>query len=451
MARVLPFVGTRYNPKAVENLAGVMAPPYDIISPSMQEALYQLSPFNIVRLILGKDQVDDDEYNNKYQRAASFLKDWRSKGIVIDDPCKNFYVYQQEFRMPDNKVRVRTGFFAAILIEDPEKGMIHGHERTFEGPKADRLKLLRSTNCNLSPIFCLYDDPQKYSDDLLRAITEKEPSRTDLTDDEGVRHRLWVLSNSSKVKQLSAMMQNRKFFIADGHHRYETAVQYCMEKAMAQGLRKNDHPSYTYVFSFLMNSNSDGLVILPTHRVLSKEFGEGVNHAEVMQDLEEFFEVIPLHVDLKKAQSEGERITREIETSAAKSTTFAMVLPGGKGCLLRLKTDKPIRDEMRSSPPPVIAKLDVSVLHEYIIPKIWIGNPEVELDDQDVFYVRGADEALTMLGHPTFASAVFLMNAPCVEQVQEIASLKLRMPHKTTYFYPKLLTGMVLRDLSAPW
>ena len=452
MARVLPFVGTRYNPKAIEDLSSVMAPPYDVISPALQEALAQRHPYNIVRLILGKDQIDDDEYNNKYQRAASYLKDWKSKGILMDDPCKNFYIYQQEFTTPDGKRHKRTGFFAAILVEDPEQGgMIKGHEQTFEGPKADRLKLLRSTNCNLSPIFCLYSDKEKAGDEIIRSVIEKEQPRIELKNDEDVVHRLWLMSGSAKVKQLSALMQSKNFFIADGHHRYETALRYAREMARSQNLNKKDHPPFTYVMAYLTNCDDEGIVILPTHRVLSAELGEGVDHEEVIRDLKEFFNVIPVHVDLKKSEAEAARLTKEVEVLSQKGPAFAMVLPGGKGCILSLKPDTSIGEEMRSELPPVIANLDVSILHEYLIPKVWVGNPEMELDDHDIFYVRGASNALDMLGHPTFASAVFLMNAPRVEQVQEIAGQNLRMPHKTTYFYPKLLTGMVLRDLSAPW
>jgi uncharacterized protein (DUF1015 family) len=329
--------------------------------------------------------------------------------------------------------------------------MIRGHEHTFEGPKADRLKLLRTTNCNLSPIFCLYTDPEKATDAIVLSTIEKDPPRIELTDDEGVTHRLWVLVTSAKVKQLSALMQDKRFFIADGHHRYETALQYCKEMARAQEIGKNDHPPYTYIFAYLTNCASEGIVILPTHRVLTSELGEGVDHAEVMEDLQACFAVTPIQVDMKKPDSEGARLRREIEDLRGDSTAFAMVLPGGKGALLRLKPGADVAEEIGGQLPPQIARLDVSILHEYVIPKVWIGNPEIELDDHDISYVHDAGQALRMLDHPTSASAVFLMNPPSVEQVKEVASENLRMPHKTTFFYPKLLSGMVLRDLSAPW
>jgi uncharacterized protein (DUF1015 family) len=450
MARVLPFVGTRYNPKAVENLAAVMAPPYDVITPEQQDHLYKADTHNIVRLILGKEQVDDDEYSNKYQRAASLFKEWKSNGVLMDDPCKNFYVYQQEFRLADKKVHKRTGFFAAVKVEDPEKGRIRAHEHTFEGPKEDRLKLLRSTHCNLSPIFCLYSDVAKETDEILSSIT-KEPPRIELTTEDKVTHRLWLLSNSVKVKQLSALMQDREFYIADGHHRYETAVRYAQEMSRITGRKRGEHPSFTYTMAFLTNCDSEGLMILPTHRVLSPELGEGIEYSEILDDLKQYFTVSAVKVDLKKAATEGPRLCAKLEALGKKSMSFGMVLPGGKGYLLSLKPGAKIRSEMPERMDKDIAGLDVSVLHNYIIAQVWVGNPEIELDDQDIFYPKDAATALKMLGAPTYASAVFLMNPPRMEQVRAIASKGLRMPHKTTFFFPKLLSGMVLRDHSAPW
>jgi uncharacterized protein (DUF1015 family) len=450
MARVLPFVGTRYNPKAVENLSAVMAPPYDVISPEQQDQLYKADPHNIVRLILGKGQVDDDEYSNKYQRAASLLKEWKSNGILMDDPCRNLYVYQQEFRTPDKKLRKRTGFFAAVKVEDPEKGRIRAHERTFEGPKEDRLKLLRSTHCNLSAIFCLYSDPARECDEILASVI-KEPPRMELTTDDKVIHRLWLLSNSAKVKQLSALMQDREFYIADGHHRYETAVRYAQEMSRLTGRKSGERPPFTYTLAFLTNCDSEGLTILPTHRVLSPELGEGIEYDEILDDLKQYFDVTPLKLDLKKAPTEGPRLCAKLELLGKKAMSFAMILPGGKGYSLGLKHGARIKSEMPENMDKDIASLDVSVLHHYIIAQVWVGNPEIELDDQDIFYPKDAASALKMLGAPTYASAVFLMNPPKMEQVRTIASKGLRMPHKTTFFYPKLLSGMVLRDHSAPW
>ncbi len=451
MTRVAPFIGTRYNPTAVGDLSKVMAPPYDVISPEMQEALYQKSPYNVVRMILGKEEMGDDEYNNKYERAASFLREWKNNGLLIDDPGKFFYIYQQEFQTADKAVHVRTGIFAAIQLEGAGKGKILAHEHTFSGPKADRLKLLRSTRCNLSPIFCLYSDPEKESDRLIEEVVKKDAPRIELKDDEGVIHRLWLMSDPIKVKSLAKRLQDLPFFIADGHHRYETAVTYCQEmKNSREAEERRKTQPWSHTLSFLTNCEADGLLILPTHRVLSAELGADIDHAEILEDLACFFDVTPFQVNLKQPETEGVRIEKELREKGQGSTAFAMVLPGGKGYYLRLKKDANLREELVDPDThEEVAQLDVTVLHQYILPQVWIGNPEMELDDQDIFYVKDSAKSLAMLGAPTHASAVFLMNPPTMEQVRNIASHNLRMPHKSTYFYPKLLTGMVLRDHQA--
>ena len=333
-------------------------------------------------------------------------------------------------------------------IDPGEKSRIHAHEHTFEGPKADRLKLLRSTCCNLSSVFCLYSDAQYETDRILADVMAKEPPRMELTDDDHVTHRLWLMSDRAQIKRLSGLMQDKDFFIADGHHRYETAVRYYQEmrKSHGQGPEGRVCPPSAYVMAFLTNCDSPGLRILPTHRVLSRELGEGVEIAEVLDDLKEHFEVTPVKVDLKKAPTEGPRLLEKLQELGKNGTAFAMVLPGGKGYYLALKSREAIGEEIGEDVPADIAALDASVLHQYIVPQVWVGNPEMEFDDHDIFYVKDAADALKMLGAPTFASAVFLMNAPSVEQVRKIAMQNLRMPHKSTYFYPKLLTGLVLRD-----
>jgi uncharacterized protein (DUF1015 family) len=452
MARVLPFVGTRYNPNAVEDVAKVMAPPYDVITPEQQNALYAASPYNVVRLILGKETPGDDEYNNKYHRAASFFQEWKREGVLINDPGKSLYVYQQEFTGSNGKRLVRTGVFAAVKVEDPAKGKIHAHEHTFEGPKADRLKLLRSTRCNLSAVFCLYSDPEHRTDAMYKKSMEKESPRIEITDDDGVVHRLWVVSEREEIRGISDLLQDKELFIADGHHRYETAVRYFQEMNHSGDCRKGDHPSYAYTLAYLSNWDSEGVEILPTHRVLSSDLEEGVDHEEVIEDLKQYFTVKPFKVDLKKmTPADVRNVTDTLEQMGKERTAIAMVLPGGKGYYLHLRPDADILSEMSSDIAEPVGRLDVSILHNYIIPTAWIGNPEMELDDQDVFYVKDAMVALGKLKSPVNASAVFLMNAPTKEQSLDIASANLRMPHKSTYFYPKLISGMVIRDHSAPW
>lgn len=449
MARVLPFVGTRYNSQMVD-ISRVVSPPYDVIDADLQEKLYEREAHNIVRVILGKQQREDDDYNNKYQRAASYLREWSGEGVLLNDSEKCFYVYRQQFTIPGGQELTRTGFFAAIRLEDPEKGNIRGHEHTFEGPKADRLNLTRATACNLGPIFCLYSEPERQTDEILAQASQGKPVY-DFQADDGVRHSLWLLTDKPLVKRLSSLLQGNEFFIADGHHRYETAVRYAKEMSRLTGRTKGECPSYTYTLAFLTNCEAPGLQILPTHRLLSQELGEDVEREELLEDLQEYFKVREIKFDPRKAAQEGPRLLAEIEALRDKGTAFCLALPDGLALVLELRKDKSILEVMPEDKPEEVNRLDVSILHDYLISQLWVGNPEIELDDSDVFYVKDPAEAVAALCAPRHCSAAILMNPPRMDQVREIAGLGLRMPHKTTYFYPKLLTGLVLRDLNAPW
>ncbi len=448
MARVIPFIGTHYNPGAVGSIEKVVAPPYDVISSEMQDALYEASEFNIVRLILGKDNLDDDDYANKYERAAASLRDWKAQGVLLEDESKSFYVYEEEYQTPDGKVYKRTGFFAAIKLDKPGEGRIHAHENTFEGPKADRLKLMRATSCNLSPIFCLYSDKAQKTDKLLNKVKQERP-RYELTDKDGVVHRLWVMSDMHEIKKLSDLMQERDFFIADGHHRYETAWRYYQEVKKDGEADEKQRKAAAYTLAVLVNCDSEGLQILPTHRVLSNDMAEDASEDEVLEDLGEFFDLKAFKVDMKASDKEASGIMQQLVKLGEKSNAFALVFPNGNGYYISRKDDDGIYEEMPENLDRKVAELDVSILHHYIIQHVWVGNPEMELDDHDIYYVKDAAKALEMLKSPTKAAAVFLMNGPTMQQVENIAGNNLRMPHKSTYFYPKLLTGLVIRDHQA--
>ncbi|MFW5870265.1 MAG: DUF1015 domain-containing protein [Candidatus Sumerlaeota bacterium] len=449
MARVIPFIGTHYNPGAIDDIANVVAPPYDVISPEQQEALYDKSEHNIVRLILGKEDIEDDDYANKYERAAAMLRDWKAQGVLLDEDSKAFYIYEEEYQTPDGKTHKRTGFFAAIKLEKPGEGRIHAHENTFAGPKADRLKLMRATHSNLSPIFCLYSDKNGETDKLIENFKLKNKPRYEMTDIDNVTHRLWVMNNGPEIKKLSDMMQDQDFFIADGHHRYETAWRYYQEMKEESEASDTERRAAAYTLAVLTNCESEGLQILPTHRVLSSDMTGDASPEEVVEDLQEFFDLSPLDIDMKNPGKNATSIMKKLTELGKQSNAFAMVLSDGQGFYLTRKDDDQIYEEMPDDLDPKLARLDVSILHHYIIQRVWIGNPEMELDDSDIFYVKDATAALNMIKAPTRAAAVFLMNGPTMGQVQDIAGNNLRMPHKSTYFYPKLLTGLVLRDHTA--
>lgn len=448
MAEVMPFVATRFSNRNGEDLARVLTPPYDVIDAKMQQGFYESDPHNIVRIDFGRENPSDTEFENRYSRSGETWKKWKSEGVIAEDPKKSFYVYEQEFALPDGRVVRRRGFFAAVKLEDFSEGGIRAHEHTFDGPKADRFRLMRATHSNMSPIFCLYDDPACTIDQLIAAgIEGQQPIECAFGE---VTQRLWTLCKPSVIEAIRAAMAKQTLFIADGHHRYETSLLYRDE--MRQALRqKNGRQPYDYTLMYLNNIHDEGLVILPTHRVLSREACMGTEIEEILEDLREFFDVEPLKIDMGDLENEARRVMGLLATAGEQGIAFIMSLCKGRAFLLKLKPDADLDamiDEEDVS--PLIKRLDVTILHRYIINHAWLGNPEIELDDQDVNYVKDAAQALSCMSHTKWGVA-FLLNPTRIEQVCEIARAGMRMPHKSTYFYPKLVTGMVMRDMNSPW
>jgi uncharacterized protein (DUF1015 family) len=448
MADIRPFVATRYAPKNGADLSQVLTPPYDVIDPALQQTLLDRHPNNLVRVDFGRTQPNDDDYENRYTRAGSLWQQWKKDGTLVEDVKKCVYVYEQEFTLADGKTYRRRGFFAAVHLEDFSQGGIRAHEHTFDGPKADRFRLMRATNTNLSPIFCVYDDAEKAVDALLeQAVAGREPVEAQF---DGVIHRMWPVCESPTVKAMRERMADKTLFIADGHHRYETSLNYRNEMRSLMEGAKGERP-FDFTMMFLANIHDEGMVVLPTHRVLSKEACHGVNAEEALEDIKEYFDVKPMKLNQEKLESEAKRLTKELAAAGAKRPSFIVMVPKGRPFLVSLKQGVDL-DEMidEEAMPPEVKALDVTILHSYLIGRGWLGNPEIELDDQDVIYVKDPLDALQRLCTCKFGAA-FLMNPTRIEQVCEVARAGQRMPHKSTYFYPKVVTGMVMRDLDSPW
>ncbi|MCX7717015.1 MAG: DUF1015 domain-containing protein [Candidatus Sumerlaeaceae bacterium] len=445
MADILPFIGTRYNSQLIGNLSCVLAPPYDVISPEMQDELYARHENNVVRLILGKDEAGDDNFSNKYVRAANTLKAWRSDGILIEDEKPAIYCYEQEFKMPSGEIKRRRGFFALVKLEDYASGRIRAHEQTFAGPKADRLKLLRATHANLSAIFVIFNDPKN---EVMSMVSERMTDKPweEVTDDDGVIHRLWVVQKRDFLVRLREAMQSRQLFIADGHHRYETAINFRNEMREATGRRDGNQP-FDYMMMYLTNAEQDGLVILPTHRVLSRSFMSDINMKEVIAELKENFDLKDDKVDLAKPDTDGRKVIETVEKLGKKSMAFGMVSADGKVKYLTLKkgvspVDLVDDDELQEP----VKRLDVTVLHHYILNHVFVGNPEFELEEDECFYVRDVKRVFDLLKSRK-AGLAFIMNATPMDQVTEIVKAGIKMPHKSTYFHPKIISGLVIRNM----
>ena len=442
MAKIEPFAALRYAPDLRPSLSELLTPPYDVISRGLQQELYDRHGNNLVRIDLGKEEPGDDDRVNKYARASRLWEEWKAGGVIVRDPRPALYVYEQEFDLPRREHARRRGFFCAVALESLQGGGIRAHERTFPGPKADRLKLMRATQCNLSPIFCVYDDERRQADRLIdQAIESHAPEEVRI---DGIVHRLWTVDGAEAIEGIVEAMRDLALYIADGHHRYETCLQYRDEEQKHRGESGGSAPSQSTLM-VLANMHQEGMEILPTHRLLAMSPGKTLDSEASWSKLSEGFAITAIEVDADPNRAAGE-ILRALEQAGRTSSSFAMLLPGDRCRILTLRSDVDL-DTLIPDPETIaqVKRLDVTILHHYILPATWFGDEEPGHDD--ITFVKDAAEAIEMIRSGGFAGG-FLLNPTKMEQVREIAELGRRMPQKSTYFYPKLITGLVMRDLT---
>jgi uncharacterized protein (DUF1015 family) len=430
MAQITPFAGLHYNTEKVA-LADVIAPPYDIIKGRMRSELIARSEYNVVRVELPEGSDD-----SKYDQAARLLQEWRESGVLVED-SPIYYCYEQEFQVPGTGIRKkRRGVLGALRLEEFGQG-VQPHEHTLSGPKQDRLKLLRATRANISPIFGLYDDSDGWATALLNNVC-LDPPLVEATDSEGVIHRLWRISDDETVNAVEASLENETLLIADGHHRYETALNYrneCIARAQAQGRDWTGAEPENHVLMMCVATMDEGLIVLPTHRLV-KNAGES-QIANLPAALAEFFTVEPL-------AEEGSAALLQAIEGEEKGRLGLRVK--GHSYALRLKEDTEYSAALDAARSDAYNALDVSILHRLILERqLGIGAGELAAGEH-VAYTIDAAEALRQVDSGE-AQAAFLLRATPVEQVQEVAAAGDKMPQKSTYFYPKLMTGLVLRPL----
>ena len=410
MAKIYPFRSLRYAPDKVP-IDKVVTQPYDKISKEMQERYYAAHPNNIVRIILGKSDPSDSLDQNVYTRAAAYLKEWRASGILQQLPEASLFVYFQRFNVPDeNELRVRKGFVALGELEDYANKVVFPHERTLTGPKKDRLELLRHTRTQFEQIFMLYEDPEQRIDHTLEEIARRTPDIR-LKDEYGVEHSMWMVTDHERIRFIQAQMENKKLIIADGHHRYETALAYRDEM---RGEKGSDRLPMTF-----FNTSSPGLTILPTHRVLANV--PGFEPSAFFNRAGEFF--------YRTESSKAERIT-------------VGVFVNDRMSFLQLRSSV----DLRSLMPDLSEKqrtLDVVILHRLLLEKCLGITEEAVKKETYITYVRGREAAINAVRAGT-AQIAFLLNPTRLEQLRDIAFEGNVMPQKSTDFYPKVLSGLTM-------
>ena len=430
MAEIFAFPALRYDSEKVR-LGDVVTQPYDKISPEMQDKYYQASPHNLVRIILGRPEGPETPTNNRYTYAAECLKEWRKTGILAQDP-PSIYAYSQRFAVPGSSQQVeRRGFIAAGRIHDYSENVIYRHEQTLAKPKSDRLNLLRATHAHFGQIFMLYSDPAQTIDSLLFGDDRHEWQ--EVTDEYGVLHRLRRISNPATLNIVRTEMADRKMIIADGHHRYETALNFRTEAGNGnQALRDNAAKA---MMTFV-NMDSPGLVILPTHRVV---FGlPDFEPSSLLKGARELYEVRQL------GNIGGQEAVKMLRDSASKAISFLAATKGGSYLLAAKHATS---DRLSTEFSPRLRKLDVVHLHSLLLEKVLGITRQQIIDQQHIRYLRDAEEALNLVKTDPEVNVTFLMNPVSIEQVREIAFAGEVLPQKSTDFYPKLLSGLTILPL----
>lgn len=423
-ANVQAFRGIRYNREKVRDLDAAVAPPYDVISPDQKEGFLARHPDNVVRLIL----PDEAEGRDKYSRAGHLLREWLDGGILLQDDEPSMYVCAQEYEVGGDTIR-RIGLTCLVRLEDYGSGLILPHERVLARPREDRLNLIRATRANLDSVFGLHNG--KGVQAILQRITAGEKPTAQATDTAGITCRMWKASDPALVDELATRLNDEPILIADGHHRYDSALTYRNEMRAKTGSVDPNAP-YEFVMMTVVSFEDKGLTILPTHR-----FVRGVVDEKALLDrLGDSFDATEYAAD---------DLAQAVATKHDAGAVFGLYLGGGKAYMLRLKDSvDPTALDIPGS--DALKRLDVTVLHSMILDGILGIDTRTPEGQAIVAYTRDDSEAITRVDSREFRLS-FMMNAMRVEEVREVAAAGDIMPQKSTFFYPKLLTGMVMRTM----
>ena len=433
MAHIEPFRALRYHPEKV-SVAEVATQPYDKITPEMQERYYAANTYNFVRIILGKRGDDDSPENNVYTRSAALFRSWRTEGVLVQDPEPTLYGYSQQFTAPASNLQFeRRGFIARGKLEDYAAGVVFRHEQTLSKPKADRLDLLRATRAHLEQIFMLYSDPAQ---EIENAMAETDRPVIEMTDEYGVLHRVWRITKPEAIEFVRHKMQDKKLIIADGHHRYETSLNYRNERRQHEENANLSHLApYEFTMMTFVNMESTGLLILPTHRVVHglaefsvSAFRDGASN---------FFSV------------------EEVDSAVTPARASTILREAGRtgGALLAVTADRAFLLDRPKAADSVFTGfslrqqgLDVVQLHKCILEGVLGISAQAIRDQRNVIYLRDASEAMKMVRQGE-ANVAFLMNPVRMKQVRDLAFAGEVLPQKSTDFYPKLLSGLTIYAL----
>ncbi len=440
MATVVPFKGILYNPDKINDPADVTTPPYDVISPVEQQQFHERHPHNVIRLILGKKTERDTEKNNPHTRAADYFNTWLAEDIIKKDSAEAFYLKSIEYEF-EGKTITRFGVIVMVGLEPFDKGVILPHEKTFSKVKSERLELMKKTHCNFCPIFSLYPDSGILLNLLMESIQDKKADIT-FSDDQDHLHKMWRITDPELHKAFSKGLEGKSIFIADGHHRYETALNYRNLLAKQNKDFNKKHPS-NYVLMYLCSMKDPGLVVLPAHRLLKQVSLEMIDHA--LKAAEAFFDITSFPFTMENQKQVQADFVKNLNNRSDSNAIGLLSKYDDRFFLFSLKhgvMEKLFSHELDEA----LLKLDVTVLTRLLFMDIF-GFDKNRLDNEKLIgYASTENKAVEMILDKAY-DAAFILNPTKIEQVQAVAKKGLIMPRKSTYFYPKVKSGTVMNTL----
>lgn len=435
MAQIKPLKGLRFNPEKVGDLSSVITPPYDVIDAKGQNTFYESNPYNIIRLELGKKSPDDTAEYNVYTRAAATFVSWCLDGVLLPETSPALYLYQQEFSAV-GETKVRTGFICGIKAEDYSKGQVLPHEETLPKHKEDRLQLMHATEANFSPIFGLYSDPDHMIDGALLQVTKNRKPEIEITDRSGEKHRVWVVTDKTVIEAVVKNMNRLKVFIADGHHRYETATAY------GQEMKQQGKRNFDYMMITLVNLFDPGLVVLPTHRLVKNIASFDFNN--FLKEIGNNFDVSIINNGNSKEET-LQQLLSKMKEADQRGPAFGLY-NGESMYLLTLKDINIIDRKTDPAKSPAWRHLDVTVLHTLVLEQVFGIGAKERASEKFLQYSRNDMEAIDIVDRGECQIAL-LMNPTKVQEVTEVAGAGEKMPQKSTFFYPKIISGLVINKL----
>lgn len=427
MAEIKPFKGMRYNTFLAGKIGELCCPPYDIISEEERLGYIAQNEYNVIRLELPKEGED------VYKTAGEVLDMWRNTGVLVHEIKPAVYIYEEEFNAYNKRSSVK-GIIVRVKVEEFSKGVILPHEFTLSKAKADRFNLMKATNCNFSQIYALYMDEEHTTLKTIDRLSDRKPDQK-FTDNDHVTHKLWIITDEKVIEKLVNDFADRKLYIADGHHRYETALNYrnyCREN----GISKEGDPQ-DYQMMYLVDMQHPGLVVFPTHRMVRDL--ESFDKDEVLKGCEEYF-------DIKKFTSVGNVNSELAKQYKQGKKAFGFYCGKGEWYLLVLK-DIEVMAKVLPDLSEASQQLDVSVLHSLILEKTMGIDKENMANQINLTYTKFFEEAIMKVDKGEFQCS-FILNPTRVTEIRDVAAAGEKMPQKSTYFYPKMITGMVMNDLN---